>query len=85
MKNTDTERLEALAKMGNIAIWHGSWAEHMGDKAGKPIVRITAMDDDGYELVGDDLAEGDSLASAIDDHIANDQGDGRREPAPPRQ
>lgn len=57
--------------MGNIAIWRGAWAEHMGEKAGKAIVRITEMDEDGYELVGDDLAEGGSLAEAIDDYMAN--------------
>ena len=68
---TDTDRLNAISKMGNIAIWHGSWAAHMGEKAGKSIVRITQMDDDGYELVGDDLAEGESLAEAIDDYLAN--------------
>ena len=68
---TDTDRLNAIAKMGNIAIWNGSWAEHMGEKAGKPIVRITQMDDDGYELVGDDLAEGESLVEAVDDYLAN--------------
>lgn len=54
---TDTDRINALGKMGNIAVWHGSWAPHVPEKGGRQIRSISEMDNDGTE-VGDEFTRG---------------------------
>ncbi len=67
---TDTDRINALEKMGNLAIWHGSYSLAMGEKAGQPICAISDTDDDGYE-VGERFAKAQTLRDAIDQYLAN--------------
>lgn len=69
-RDLESARLDALERMGNIGIWRGSWAEHMGEKAGKPIVEINEMDDDGEEKL-DHLATAETLREAIDIILSN--------------
>lgn len=72
----DSARLNALEKLVNFGVWQGSWAEHMGEKAGKPIVDINEMCDDGQEIVRH-ISRGETLREAIDAILGgeNDQGD----------
>jgi len=67
---TDTDRINALEKMGNIAVWHGSWATHVPVKGGKQIRSISELDDDGTE-VGEELVRGETIREAIDNYLAN--------------
>jgi hypothetical protein len=67
---TDTDRLNALEKMGNIAVWRGFWALHMGEKAGKPICTISDTDEDGNEI-GERITQAETLREAIDKYLAN--------------
>ena len=66
---TDTDRINALEKMGNIAVWHGSWAIHVPGKGGKQIRSISELDDDGTE-VGDEIVRGETIRDAIDNYLA---------------
>jgi len=74
---TDTDRLNALEKMGNIAVWHGSWSLHMGERSGKPICAISDTDDDGSE-VGERIAQAETLRDAIDQYLANESSSATR-------
>ena len=69
MNITDTDRIEALEKMGNIAVWQGTWSAISG-REGDPIRSISGMDDDGLE-VGDELVSSKSLREAIDKWITS--------------
>lgn len=66
-KHPDTERLEALAKLGNVAIWHGCWSQHVPDEdlRGRPLVEISTMDDDCIEKI-EEVGSGETLEHAID-------------------
>ena len=67
---TDTDRINALEKMGNIAVWHGSWATHVPERGGKQIRSISELDDDGTE-VGEEFVRGETIREAIDNYLAN--------------
>lgn len=73
-RDLESARLDALERMGNIGIWRGSWAEHVKERAGKPVVEINEMDDDGEEKM-DHLATAETLREAIDIILSNDQGE----------
>jgi hypothetical protein len=62
---TDTDRIDALEKMGSIAIWHGSWASHVPVDGGKQIRAIYEVDADGSEIC-DEYAKGETIREAID-------------------
>lgn len=64
----DTERLEKLAALGPVAIWHGSYSVIHPDTslAGGEVVEIIRMDDDCGESTGDVIGAGRTLGAAID-------------------
>lgn len=67
---TDTDRIDALEKMGNIAIWHGVWGRASSTSERDQRRIISEMDDDGEE-VGDEVASGTTIRKVIDDWIRN--------------
>lgn len=67
---TDAGRINALEEIGNIAIWHGSWAAHCPEKGGWQIRSISKMDENGEQVISE-TACGESIREAIDNYIYN--------------
>tara|TARA_R110000868_G_C10709107_1_gene749772 strand:+ start:363 stop:602 length:240 start_codon:yes stop_codon:yes gene_type:complete len=67
---TDTDRINALEKMGSIAIWHGSFRRYLDTKLGKPTCARHDTSDKEW-VIGGLSARAENLRDAIDQYLAN--------------